>query len=151
MSAQPNYPVGNEKFKTLAPVVTEAFQIDFGAQTTGTATLRNYPAGTQIIGWCGRIAEAAEGLGAATMQFGFAGTILVSSALASGDMTLGDWVQPSSTHEDNGPLVLASDDTFDSINATTGMSAGKVDVYVTYLPLPKDALDTDVFHVYTTT
>ena len=66
-------------------------------------------------------------------------------------MTLGTYIGPAATNEDNLPLLLTSDDTFDAINGTTGMSAGKVDVYVSYIPLPKDALDTNVFHVYVTT
>lgn len=153
MSVQKYYLNGNEKFATVAPIVTEAFHIDFGAQTTanGARTLVNFPKGTVIVGWAGRIVEAAESLGSGTMAFGFTGTIMVSSALGSGAMTLGAMIRPSSTHEDNGPLVLTADDTFDATNATTGMSAGKVDVYVTYIPLPKDNLDTNVFKVFTTT
>ena len=150
MSVQKRYPVGNERFGTVAPFVTEAFQIDFGAQTTGTITLRNYPAGTLVYSWAGYCAEACETGGSGTMQFGFAGTVLVSSSLTSDDMTAGTWIGPSSTHEDNGPLLLTSDDTFDSINGTTGCTAGKLDVFVTYQPLPKDGLDTDVCHVYVT-
>lgn len=149
--AQKVYPTGNNKHGTHAPLVTDAFQIDFGAQTTGTITLRNYPAGTLIYGWGGRIVEAAESGGSGTMQFGFASTIMVTSSLASGTMTLNTWVGPSTTHEDNGPLRLTSDDTFDAICATTGYTAGKVDVYLTYQALPKDNLDTDVCHVYVTT
>lgn len=145
------YPVGSDKFGTVAPIKVDAFHIDFGGQTTGTITLRNYPAGTQIVGWAGRITEAAEGLGSATMQFGFTGTIMISSSLTSDLITLGTWFGPSTTHEDNGPLLLTSDDTFDSINGTTGMSAGQADIFVTYIPLPKTALDTDVCHVYVTT
>ena len=149
--AQWKYPVGQDRFKTVAPVVTEAFQIDFGAQVTGTNTLRNYPAGTLMLGFAGRVAEAAEALGSGTMQFGLTGTVLLTSALGSGAMTLGTYIGPAATNEDNLPLLLTSDDTFDAINGTTGMSAGKVDVYVSYIPLPKDALDTNVFHVYVTT
>jgi len=149
--AQWKYPVGQERFKTVAPVVTDAFHIDFGAMTTGTDTLKTYDAGTLLLAFGGRVAEAAEALGSGTMQFGFTGTVLLTSALATGAMTAGAYIGPAPTNEDNLPLLLKSDDTFDVINATTGMSAGKVDMYVTYIPLPKTALDTNVFHVYKTT
>ena len=150
------YPVGNDKFGTAAPVVVDPFHIDFGAQTTGTANLRNYPAGTVILNWAARVTEAAESLGSGTMQIGFPGTPMVTTAMASGAMTLAAWIGPKvSSALSSGlfppPYIITTDDTFDSVNATTGMSAGQVDVFVTYIPLPKSALDTNVCHVYTTT
>jgi len=150
--AQWKYPVGQERFKTIAPVVTEAFSIDFGsAASTCTTAIKTYDAGTLMLGFAGIIREAAESATTGTMQFGLTGTVLLTSALSSGAMTVGDYIAPAVSNEDNLPLLLKSDDTFDVIGATTIMTAGKVDMYVTYIPLPKDALDTNVFHVYVTT
>ena len=151
MGVEKKYPTGFNQYATVAPIVTDAFQIDFGLGTTSTFTHRNYPAGSQILSWAGRMAEAAESGSAGTLAIGFTGTVLVSSSLTTGDMTLGAWIGPSTTHEDNLPLLLTSDDTFDTVIATDSYTAGKVDVYVTYIPLPKCALDTNEFTVYVTT
>ena len=151
MGVEKRYPTGFNQYATVAPVVVDAFQIDFGASSTSTITHKTYPAGTMLMGWGGRMAEAAESGSAGVITFGFTGTPLLTSALGTGVMTAGLWIAPDTTKEDNVPIVLTADDTFDTLVATDSFTAGKVDVYVTYVPLPKVALDTNEFHVYVTT
>lgn len=130
------YPVqGTNKFQTVSFPITRAFRVDFGAATTHTATMESFPKGSLILGFSGRVVEAMEAAGAATVQFGFVGSQMLSSALASGTMVADYIVRPSSTAVKI-PHVLAADDTFDIVVATTNLSAGKVDFFVTYIPIP---------------
>jgi hypothetical protein len=112
------YPVqGSNKFETVSFAMTKAFAVDFGAGTTGTHTMARFPKGALILGFSGRITEAMEAAGSATVQFGFVGTQMLSSALGSGVAVLNYIVGPSSTAVVV-PIRLAADDTFDIVVGT---------------------------------
>lgn len=147
------YPVqGSNKFGTVSFPMTKAFRIDCGAMVTQAATaVETFTKGTIILGWVGRVVEAFEGLGAATLIFGFTGTHMISTTLATGALTLGKIVCQAkfTTLTDvlgYVPYVCSTgDDTFDVTCATTGLSAGKIDIFITYIPLPSEDLSTKDF------
>lgn len=146
------YPVqGTNKFQTVSFPITKAFHVDFGAGTTtlGTVTLQGFKKGSIILGFAARVVEAYESTGSGTFQLGFASTQMLSSAIASGVAVLNAVLRPSSTAATT-PLVLTANDTFDFIPGTSvTASAGKVDVYVTYIPMPDNNLTTGDFVSYT--
>jgi hypothetical protein len=144
------YPVqGTNKYMTVSFPITKAFRIDFGAQTVGTIECHTFPKGSMVLGFSARVVEAMESGGAATLQLGFTGKHMLSSALGSGAATLGLILSPmgftSNTANACPPYVLTANDTFDSIIASTYCTAGKVDVFVTYIPLPINDLTTTEF------
>jgi hypothetical protein len=160
------YPVqGSSKFQTVSFPITKAFSIDFGAQTTAanaTAAIYTFPKGSMILGFVARVREALQTGGAGTVQLGFTGTPILSSAHASGGAGLNVIISPmyamgssqlsSLTNQGSyTPMVLKADDTFDCILGTTGPSAGKVDVFVTYIPSPLEDLSTSDFLSVVTT
>lgn len=148
------YPVqGSNKFQTVSFPITKAFAVDFGVVATGTATktLVSFPKGSQILGFACRITEAMESSNAATIQFGFS-SLMVSSAHGSATATVGTIIAPhsptSGTVVSYEPVVLTADDTFDLIvggNKIDTGGAGKADCFVTYVPLPQEALTTAEF------
>jgi len=145
------YPVqGTNRFQTVSFPITRAFRIDFGAGTTGTRQTEVFPKGATVYGFAARVVEAVETAGAGTVQLGFSGTDALSSALTSGQLTLDTIVGPSTT-SDVLPIVLGAADTFDVILGTTDATAGKVDVFVTYTPIPIVDLSTSDFRQWVTT
>lgn len=143
------YPVqGSNKFQTVSFPITKAVAIDFGAQSTSsTYGAFTIPKGSLILGFTARVQEAYDsGAKAGTFQLGITGTGMLTSALSSGTATaVGAIVGPSSTMVLN-PIWLKTDDTFDVIIGTSGgATAGKVDVYITYVPIPQAALSTSEF------
>lgn len=151
MSVDKYYPVqGTNKFETVSYPMTKAFAVDFGAMTTGTATLYSFPKGAVILGFAARVTEAMEAAGAATLQIGFTGTAMLSSVHASATATLNTIIAPSTTMVLL-PLTLTADDTFDIIIGTTSLTAGKIDIFVTYVPIPIEDLSTSDFLSYVTT
>ena len=145
-----HYPVqGSNKFKTVSFPVTEAFRVDFGAQgSSGTATTLRLPAGTIVLGFVARVVETYVSSGAGTFQLGFTGEDLLTSALASAAAQEGAILTPTSG---GGPLHLEASDTFDVIIGTSGgASAGKVDVFLTYIPVPAEDLSTSEFRQFVT-
>jgi len=151
------YPVqGTNKFKTVSFPITKAFVIDCAAATVGTHTLFTVPKGAQVSGWTARVVESVESEGSGTIQLGFAGVGgLQTAALASGAATAGTVLTASSNTVLTSntsyqiPVVLTANDTFDFIVATTNLSAGQIDVFLTYTPIPVDDLSTDEFLTYT--
>ena len=144
------YPVqGSNKFETISFPITKAFALDFGAQAAGTVALFTVPKGAICIGISARVTEAAESVSAATLQLGFTGTQCLTSAYGTGAMTLGAVL----THSSTGimPRALAANDTFDSIVASTAFTAGKAEVYLTYIPVPDgENVSTSDFPSYVT-
>ena len=150
MGVDKYYPVqGVNKFQTVSFPMTKAFAVDFGAQSTGTYQTASFPKGAVILGFSARVTEAMETAGAGTLQLGFTGTQMLSSATGSAVAVLDAVLRPSTTAV-KVPLVLTADDTFDIIVGTTSCTAGKVDVFVTYIPLPVDDLSTSDFLSYVT-
>lgn len=150
------YPVqGTNKYQTVSFPITKAFRVDFGAGTTGTHAMETFPKGSIILGFCVRIEEAMEAAGSATVQFGFTGKTMLTSAHGSGTCTLNSILVPlglsSNTASAPEPYILTADDTFDLIVGTTSLTAGKADIFVTYIPIPGESLDTDDFRQWVTT
>lgn len=146
------YPVqGTNKFQTVSFPITKAFHVDFGAGTTtlGTVTLEAFKKGSIILGFAAKVVEGYESTGSGTFQIGFASTQMLTSALSSSVAVLGAVLRPSSSAATT-PHVLTADDTFDFVPGTSvTASAGKVDVFVTYIPMPNEDLTTADFKSFT--
>lgn len=139
------YPVqGSNKFETVSFPITKACAVDFGAMAVGTTPLFTIPKGAICLGFSARITEAMESASAATVQIGFTGTECLSSAHGSGTATLNTIIAPTSTAVLL-PYRLAAADTFDIIVASTACTAGKMDIFVTYIPIPAEDLSTADF------
>ena len=159
------YPVqGNNAFQTVSMPICRAFAIDYGAMTSTTSYTRaiaQFPKGSQILSFTVRITENLETGTAGTVQFGFSGTPMRTSAAASAAAIADAIFAPMYGHDNTAissltavgtyaPIVLKADDTFDIIaastapGATTG-GAGKADVFVTYVPVPTGYISTADF------
>jgi len=154
------YPVqGSNKFETVSFPMTKALAVDFGAQSTSNATvaLCNFVKGSIILGFAVRITEVLTSTSAATIQFGFTGVGgMLSTAHGSGTAAVGTIITGNSNSALSSktyqlPYVLTADDTFDLILATDAPSAGKADVFITYIPIPNEALSTSDFLSIVTT
>lgn len=166
MFVDKHYPVqGSNKFQTVSFPITKAFAYDFGAQTSGTNdtfAIASFPSGAQVLSFTVKIIEALETGGAGTVTFGFTGTPMLTTAIASGAATIGavfgpmyamgvsSQVSSLTAVSAYTPIVLKAEDTFDCAvgttapGATTG-GAGKADIYVTYVPVPNGTLSTSEF------
>jgi len=146
---------GTNKFQTVSFPITKAFAIDFGAQSTSTvAELFRVRKGSVVLGFSFKITEAFETTAASApvgFTVGFTGTEMISSVIASGTAVLGYVGGPSSTAVKI-PITLTADDSFDiTTGSSGGATAGKMDVYLTYIPSPIDDLSTSDFLSYITT
>ena len=152
------YPVqGSNKFQTVSFPITKAFRINLAGSTVGTRTLFRVPKGSLVLGFVGRVSEAMESSGA-TVQIGFTGVgSMLSTAHASGAATLGTIITGNANSALSSKAAqmvypLTADDTFDCIigtgDITTGNGAGKIDVFLTYIPAPVDDLSTSEFLSY---
>lgn len=147
------FPVqGSNKFQTVSFPITKAVMIDFGAQgSSGTATTFSLPKGSQVVGFTARVTEAYESSGDGTFQLGFSGTEMLTSAVTSAVAVLGACLGPVQSTAGAGVLTLSADDTFDVIIGTSGgATAGKVEVFITYVPIPVQALTSTDFLSYVT-
>lgn len=155
MSVDKYYPVqGSNKFQTVSFPITKAVAIDFGAQgSSGTAATFSLPKGSLVLGFAVRFVEAYESTGASApvgVKLGFTGTELLTSPITSSVGIVGAVVGPSTTAV-KVPRVLTADDTFDVIiGASGGALSGKVDVFITYVPIPVPNLSTKEFLSYVT-
>ena len=111
------------------------FSIDCGIQEANTATTEQFLKGQMIIGFSCVVTEAVESGGSATVQFGFAGTSMLSAAVGKATAVANYPIGPDNA-SDAAPLLLVADDTFDSIVGTATLTAGKVDVTVWYVDAP---------------
>lgn len=148
------YPIqGSNKFQTVNFPVTSAFVVDFATQVAGTYAVKYFPAGSLILGFYGKITEAMETAGSGTVQMGFT-SLMVTSAHASGTATVGTILAPhfptSGTVVSHEAIVLTANTAFNCIVATNTCTAGKADVFVTWLPPVAEDLSTDEFPVYVT-
>jgi hypothetical protein len=162
MAVDKYFPVqGSNKFQTVSFPITKAFAVDVGAQSTSNATvaLATFPKGSVILGFAARVTEALVSTAAATIQLGFTGVgYMLTSVHASGAFTVGTILAPGgagasavSSKQYCIPYVLTADDTFDVILATDAPSAGKADIFVTYVPIPQGNLSTSDFLSIVTT
>lgn len=154
------YPVqGSNKFETVSFPITKALHVDYGAQTTANATvaLHTFPKGSVVLGFVVRVTETLASTAAATVQFGFTGKPMLTSAIGSGVAIAGAVLCPIgyssriSSANSVEAYCLNADDTFDLILAVDPPSAGQADVFVTYVPLPAEGLSTSDFKSITTT
>ena len=147
------YPVqGTNKFRTVSFPMTDAFRIDSNglgnSETVGTKSL---PKGTMVLGFVARCVEAFETAGSGTVQLGFTGAQMLSSPIGSAASVVGSIIAHSSTAI-NPTYVLSANDTFDIIIDASGLStAGKWDVFLTYVPVPINDLSTSEFRQYIAT
>jgi hypothetical protein len=153
------YPVqGSNRFQTSSFPITKAFRINCAGSTVGTHTCFSVPKGSKILGFSARVAEAVESSGAATVQLGFTGVgSVLSTAHGSGAATLGTIITGNSNSALSSKTaqmiyIPIADETFDFIVGTapisTGSGAGKIDVFLTYIPLPTEDLSTAEFLSY---
>ena len=147
------YPVqGTNKFQTVSFPITKAFRISLStAATTGTYTLFTVPKGSVVLGFAARVVNAVETGGAGTVTLGFTGKAgMLSTAVASAAATAGSIIVPNSTAAGGAlPYVAAADDTFDLTVTTAALVSGDIDVFLTYVPVPVEDLDTSNFLSYT--
>lgn len=118
------------------------FSIDFGIQEANTATTETFSKGDMILGFSAVVTEAMLSGGSATIQLGFAGTTMLSAAVAKATAVLNYPIGPDHS-ADASPYVLVADDTFDSIVGTATATAGKVDVTVWYIAAPSSHSGTE--------
>ena len=147
------YPMqGATKYETVSFPITKAFRVDFGAATSGsTRPCVIFPKGAIVLGFSCRVTEAYESAGAGTISVGFTGTQMLSSATGSGVAVLGAIIGKSSTSI-NGGVVLTADDAFDVTSDASGAAtAGKLDVFVHYIPVPGEPLNSTDFREYVST
>jgi hypothetical protein len=130
--------------------------VDVSNTTAATTyTLFTVPKGSVVLGFTGRVSAAVESTNAATVQIGFTGVGgMLSTAHASGAATLGTIITGNSNSALSSatyqlPYVLTANDTFDLIVGGNRANAGKIDVFLTYIPVPVDDLSTDEFLTYT--
>lgn len=148
------YPVqGSNKFQTVNFPVTSAFRVNFATQVAGTHVVRYFPAGSIILGFYGKVVEAMETASAGTVTLGFT-SLMVTSAHASGTATVGTIFAPhwptSGTAVSNEVITLTANTAFNCIVATNTCTAGKIDMFVTWLPPIAEELSTDEFAEYVT-
>ena len=134
MAVNKIYPVqGSNKWESVGLPIVKAFRIDAGVQGAGTAACLTFNKGDMILGFQAVVTEAVTSGGSATVQLGFTGKTMLSAA--TGKATLvADYPLGPDESSDAAVYVLAADDTFDCIVATATLTAGKFDVYVTYVP-----------------
>lgn len=145
------YPVqGTNKFQTVSFPITKAFHVDLKSSTGATTyALFTVPKGAMVLGFVAKVTEAMEATAAATLQLGFTGTDMLSTAHASATAVLGTIIAPPNTSLFK-PYVLSADDSFDVIIGTAKISAGgEFDCFLTYIPIPQDPLSTVNFLSYT--
>jgi len=147
------YPIqgkSGRNYETNGFVKVESFRVDAGILGSGvTHSPVTFKKGDLILGFRARVTEAFTSEGAATLQVGFTGVRMLSADTALGSVdAIGDLLGPDLTNgAENGPYLLAADDTFDIINTTAAHTGGKLDIDVVYLPV--DRLDLgDKFHEY---
>jgi len=159
MFVTPNkyYPVqGTNKFETVSFPITKAFRVNLAGSTVGSNSLFLLPPGTMVLGFYGKMVEALASSSVATFQIGFTGTQMLSDATGSTTASLGAIIAPpKSTDSSNVHIetyILTAQDSFDCIIATdpisTGSGAGKIDIFLTYVPYIAEALTTSEFPVY---
>tara|TARA_A100001201_G_scaffold141355_1_gene136574 strand:- start:45 stop:488 length:444 start_codon:yes stop_codon:yes gene_type:complete len=110
-------------------VKVRKIMLDFGAQAAGTDAISSFNKGDVILGFSATMTEAMTSGGNATIQLGFTGASMLTAAIAKGSASLGAVLAPV----DKGMLVLAADDTFDSIVGTAAATAGKCDIEIWYI------------------
>jgi len=146
MKPEKIYPYsGMRKFGTWNVPVVDAFRIDAGAQAIGTAACKMYHKGDNILGFMVRVTEAVTSSGSATLQLGFTGASQLSAAVLKTTLVDGYQFGPV----DKGAYMLTADDTFDSKVAVAALTAGKVDVYVIYIPAITEDLPSTVHEFVT--
>ena len=123
------------KLQDVLKLKSKQFSIDMGAQAAGTDTTETFSKGDMIIGFSAVITEAVSTGSSPTIQFGFAGTTMLSAAVAAATAVVGYPIGPDNS-ADAAPLVLTADDTFDSIVATASLTTGKANVTVWYIEAP---------------
>jgi hypothetical protein len=141
------YPVqGVNKFQTISFPITKGVAVDFGAvSASGVVVLDTIPKGALVLSIWGRMTEAYETAGTgAGFTLGLTGTPLLSSAHGSSSAGLGVIVAPPDSSGMS--IVLTANDTVDLTIGTSGAAtAGKMDVYISYIPTPVGDLTTADF------
>jgi len=146
MAVQKIYPVqGSNKWESVAMPVTKAFRIDAGVQAAGAAACQAFNKGDTILSFVAIVTEAVTSAGEATVALGFTGTEALSAATEKATLVADYPLGPElGDNASAGPYILTADDNFDCTVATATLTAGKFDVYVTYIPSPLvDSLDSD--------
>ena len=125
------YPVqGSNKFETVSFPMTKAFTVDFGGSAaTNTFALETFTKGSVILGFVAKVVEAMETGGAGTVKFGFSGTIMMSTARASGAATL-DTIIPVV-----GPLINISSPTSSDCASNLNSPTPILSKYFTPFPM----------------
>ena len=123
----------DDAINNASQIKMKQFSIDAGIQEANTATTHTFSKGDLILGFSAVVTEAVLSGGGATLQLGFAGTTMLSAAVAKATAVV-DY--PISCAASAGPFMLVADDTFDSIVGTATLTAGKVDVTVWYIEAP---------------
>lgn len=133
--------------------MTVGFKVDFGTVTTQAHTVYTVPTGSLILGWMGKITEATTGPGTATLEFGFLGTGMATTVcVASAVFTLGKIFAPkggfgtsagTSVVSQVVPYINTTGAALFSVRLlTTGLTAGKADIYLTYTMMSTGTLST---------
>ena len=136
----------DKKLQDVLKIKKKMFDIDFGAQATGTDTTVEFPADSIILTFNANVTEAATSGGGMNVSMGFTGTTMMSDVIAKASVTLGSDIGPNCDGtEYYAPIYLTSADTFDVTIATTAATAGKVNVVVWYIESP--AFDSEVSFV----
>lgn len=158
------YPVqGSNKFETVSFPITKAFRINLAAGTSKTNKLFAFPKGSIIQGFQAKVVTLpVMASDTATFNLGFVGTPMYSSKILSSQTAVGAVIGPQKITSTaaatlNGSFVptilstyITTSFTFQVV-ASDSFTAGEVDVYVTYIPVPTGTLSTSDFLSYATT
>ena len=125
----------DSKLQDVLKLKNKQFSIDMGVQAAGTDTTETFSKGDMIIGFSAVITELVSTGSSPTVQFGFAGTTMLSAAVAAATAVVDYPIGPANA-ADAAPLVLVADDTFDCIVATATLTTGKANVTVWYIEAP---------------
>jgi len=131
------------KLQDVLKIKKRMFDIDFGAQGTGTDTTETFPADSIILTFNANVTEAATSSGGMNVSCGFTGTTMMSDVIAKASVTLASDIGPNCDGtEYYAPIYLTAADTFDVTIATTAATAGKLNVVVWYIESPAFSSDT---------
>ena len=136
----------DSKLQDVLKIKKKMFDIDFGAQGTGTDTTVSFPADSIILTFNANVTEAATSSSGMNVSCGFTGTTMMSDVIAKASVTLASDIGPNCDGtEYYAPIYLTAADTFDVTIATTAATAGKLNVVVWYIESP--AFDSEVSFV----
>ena len=155
MAIQLYYPMqGSRKFGTSSSPITKSFRVDYTAcSVSNIKTCAQFPKGSLVLGFLCKVVTAFTSTGSAVLSAGLAADSAnkTSSVIAVASL-VESYVFGLSSTATAVPFVLSAGTAFTLHNNTVHMSAGVMDVHVTYVPPPDGVVpEGDAFATYDVT